>query len=103
MLSNAVPVTLRGDNTLLRLAGESIVMAGGTVSLAGGVGVKNSFIGAAPAAVGGGLGRVQFASIVARTGEGSEGFGGGEGGLGTGPGPAREKGWGGEPLAKGDG
>src|SRR5207245_10797213 len=67
MLSNAVPVMLSGDNTLLRLDGESIVMAGRTVSLAGGVGVKNSFIGAAPPSFAVRLGKFQFDSIVART------------------------------------
>src|SRR3989441_11761178 len=93
MLSNAVPVTLSRDNTLLRLDGESIVMAGGTVSLAGGVGVKNSFIGAAPASFAGRLGRVQFDSIVARAGKGSEAFAGAEAGMATRPGPAGEDGW----------
>src|SRR2546428_5360788 len=67
MLSNAVPVTLSGDNTPLRLDGESIVMPGETVSLAGGVVVKNSFIGEAPPSFAVRLGRFQFDSIVART------------------------------------
>src|SRR2546422_8403097 len=72
MLSKAVPVMLRGDNTLLRLDGESIVIAGGTVSLAGGGVVKNSFIGAAAPSFAVRFDRVPFDSIVARTQTGSE-------------------------------
>jgi len=67
MLSNAVPVTLTGDHTLLWLDGESMAIVGATVSLAGGFDVKNSVIAAAPASFAVRLGRFQFDSIVARS------------------------------------
>src|SRR2546422_3681549 len=89
MLSKAVPVMLRGDNTLLRLDGESIVIAGGTVSLAGGGVVKNSFIGAAAPSFAGRFGRVQFDSIVGRAEKGSQATDEVGAGFTTRPAPAR--------------
>src|SRR5438046_9562483 len=71
MLSNALPRTVSVDDAELWLDGTSIVIVGGTVSLAGGV-WKNSVIAVAPRACEVSGWRRQHDSTVARGGKWSQ-------------------------------